>query len=48
LIIAGLGLAVLVIGLVTTGRWGQGTTRRVAHLFGDELPENSAPLSIGS
>jgi len=48
LIIAGLGLAVLVIGLVTTGRWGQGTTRRVARLFGDELPENSAPLSIGS
>jgi Na+/melibiose symporter-like transporter len=48
LIIAGLGLAVLVIGLVTTGRWARATTRGVAHLFGDELPENSARLSIGS
>jgi EmrB/QacA subfamily drug resistance transporter len=48
IVIAGLGLAVLVIGLVTTGRWGQGTTRRVAHLFGDELPEKTERLSIGS
>jgi predicted MFS family arabinose efflux permease len=47
LIIAGLGLAVLLIGLVTTGRWATGTTRRVTHLFGDELPQTPSPLSIG-
>lgn len=46
-IIASLGLATLVMGLVTTGCWARGTTRRVAHLFGDEAPENFAALSIG-
>ncbi|GAA2350174.1 MFS transporter [Streptomyces cuspidosporus] len=35
-IIAGCGAAVLLLGVVTTGRWAAATARRAATLFGDE------------
>jgi EmrB/QacA subfamily drug resistance transporter len=41
LVIGGLGLALLAVGLLTTGRWARGTTRRVAHLFGDEAADRA-------
>jgi hypothetical protein len=35
-IVVGCGVAVLVLGAVSTGRWARSTTDRAAHLFGDE------------
>jgi hypothetical protein len=35
-IIAGCGIAVLVLATITTGRWARSTTARAAHLFDDE------------
>jgi EmrB/QacA subfamily drug resistance transporter len=35
-VIIGCGLAVLVLGAVTTGRWARSTADRAAHLFDDE------------
>jgi MFS family permease len=35
-VIIGCGLAVLVLGAVTTGRWARSTANRAAHLFDDE------------
>ncbi|MET0473761.1 MAG: MFS transporter [Mycobacterium sp.] len=46
LLVSGLGLAVLVIGLATTGDWAEKTTRRVTHLFGDEVPDAPASLRV--
>ena len=35
-IVAGCGLAVLLVGALTSGPWALGTTSRTAHLFDDE------------
>ncbi|MFE0178920.1 MFS transporter [Streptomyces sp. NPDC059002] len=40
-IIAGCGLAVLVLGAVTSGRWARGTAERTAELFAGEAPAAS-------
>jgi EmrB/QacA subfamily drug resistance transporter len=38
----GLGIAILVLALVSTGRWARGTAERAATVF-DELDKNEAP-----
>lgn len=35
-VIGGFGVTVLIVGLVTTSRWAESTTSRVAHLFDDD------------
>jgi hypothetical protein len=45
----GVGVFVVVLGLVTTGRWALGTARRAAALFDDfedpiAVPAHTAPV----
>jgi EmrB/QacA subfamily drug resistance transporter len=46
LLVAGLGLVILMIGVATTGTWARQTARRVAHLFGDDVPDAPASLRV--
>jgi EmrB/QacA subfamily drug resistance transporter len=45
-VIIGCGLAVLVLGAVTTGRWARSTAGRAAHLFDDEPGSVSAVPTV--
>ena len=43
--VLGLGLGILVLGLLSTGRWASGTARRAAALF-EELDRGGGPRTV--